>query len=116
MSQYKSQLKNKRQVIYGLDMPTGGYFVTVFYRKDEIKDEDHDTAFSRDALTLTELNKWLKDFEVPHDLCILATDYFMSEPPTPLQLNVSSMFGKDIHELLMTCKNDLEENWVEYIF
>lgn len=113
MSQYIRQLANGRDVRYGFDAPTGGYFLTVFYREDEIVD-DESVSFVIDGITLTEEVRWLEDFGIDFDLTVLAKDGFNYDPPTRLQVEVCKAAGWDIVELLYLVKEDLDNHWEEY--
>jgi len=104
MSQYYFTEENKgHQILYGLDMPTGGYF---FYELD-INDELYADVT---GLTLSQLehellylySKKLSDSEFNQ----LRRDFEIASPPTPLQRIVSKLFRKDLDKLLSLVKAD----------
>jgi len=112
MSQYKDILSNKREVLFGLDKPLGGYFLTIFFTNDEITDDEHDLFLEKDGLTLTQLVSLLDQYEILFSQKSLINDYFVSDEPTPMQLKISKMFGRDVVKLLKICGEDIKNNWM----
>lgn len=113
MSQYKFINKDKREVLYGLDKPTGGYFWTEFYTDDEqvkIGFGNNETYDFANALTLTELFRFLSINKV-EDTSFekLLFDFLHAPEPTPLQFNTSKMFGKDLDKQLDRVARDIDE-------
>ena len=110
MSTYYLKNQNNREVQYGLDKPTGGYYC------QEYADNDRDDLVAYwDGLTFTELEVVLKynfHFTLPRDIFLELVSGFMKEPnPTPLQYNMSAMFGKNLGELLSRTHNDIEDRF-----
>lgn len=123
MSQYKKILPNGRELIYGFDAPTGGYFWTEFYRSDELPEydpswgadmKDEEVVKSRDGITLSELvldlgfSSPLNQDNVAH----LLNDFQNHNPPADLQIKVGFMFGKDIISMLGKVYQDIETNFL----
>lgn len=113
MTQYKFWNKSNREVLYGLDKPTGGYFFTEFFTDEEMEEgRSNETKQNESGLTLTELHNALWDeykFLVSDDT--LASDYLIDPYPTPLQFNINKMFGRDLLNMLEKTKNNLVENY-----
>ncbi len=115
MSSYKFINPEGREVRYGLDKPTGGYFYNEFYSDQEIEYDEllpECKQFS-EGLTLTELEKTLfSQFEfvltdgILERLCL---DWIDAPWPTPLQVNINSMFGQPLEEKLLRVQRDLQE-------
>ena len=104
MSQYFFTNNNNRKVLYGLDMPTGGYFYTEFYNDEENLENDDEVVMSHDGLTLTELWKEvLSEYSIElsnETIKKLLLDVHLEPHPTQLQYTISSMFGKDLGKML----------------
>jgi hypothetical protein len=112
MSQHHFTTNEGRDVLYGLDKPTGGYFFTEFYKDDEIDDGGEEVKNDGDALTLTELKNILKNdyqFDINPDEMVADWDRDLS--PTPLQYKVNKMFDKDLEFSLNMVALDLAENY-----
>lgn len=113
MSQYKFINDLGREVIYGLDKPTGGYFVNEFFTDEEMekKADDEDIVFSISAATLTDtlitLNSKYKYIVNGETIRKLINDFVSSPEPSPLQVNVSIMFGVNLSESLGNVEKDL---------
>ena len=112
MSQHFFQTKEGRQVLYGLDKPTGGFFYTEFLKDDEIVDDD--VKESQDGLLLSKLkkifvekyNKYFTGLEIR----MLLEDWRNSENPSPLQFQINKNFGKDLNNMLWNVQEDLSFN------
>jgi hypothetical protein len=109
MSQYYFYTNAGRKLLCGLDKPTGGYFFTEFWKDEEIVDDE--VKNSEDGLTLTELKKSLKEYEINIDPANLIVDWDLSENPSPMQYQINSMFGKDLDKMLSRVASDLTENY-----
>ena len=97
--------------MYGLDLPTGGYFFTEFWKDEEIVGEE-EVKSNMESLTLTELQIRMKDqygFDIPID--DLVQDWYYAEQPTPMQFQVNRMFGKDLQQMLNRAYNDFVEHY-----
>lgn len=120
MSSYTFVNKEGREVRYGLDKPTGGYFYNEFYSDQEIEYDEllpESKQFS-EALTLTELEKVLvSQYEfilsdgILERLCM---DWINDPPPTDLQHNVNTMFGKNLHQMLLRVHKDILDISLQY--
>jgi hypothetical protein len=102
-----------REVKWGLDLPTGGFFYNEFFKDEEIKQEgDEELASYNQGLTLSQFRDiMLKNFDFTLDLNVVGFDIEHARPPTPLQHNVSSMFGVNLQDKLVSFSEDLEKNW-----
>jgi hypothetical protein len=111
MSQYKLFLENGRELLYGLDKPTGGYFYTEFFTKDESNDPCDTIVESRSALTLSELllDLW-KLYNVFPNKDNLISDWFRAYPPTPMQISMAKLFDVNLLELLEKVEKDVNDN------
>ncbi len=111
MSTYYFKNKNNREVQYGLDKPTGGY-----YCQEYADGERDDLVTYWEGLTFTELEVVLKynfEFVLSREIFSELVYGFISESnPTPLQYNMASMFGKNLSELLMRTRNDLVDRFL----
>lgn len=114
MSAYTFTNKEGREVRYGLDKPTGGYFYNEFYTDEEIESSDFNDevkSFS-EALTFTELEKVLTTqygFYMSDSITLkLVTDWIHEPWPTPLQYNINNMFGKNLETMLLRVQEDLK--------
>ena len=105
MSQYYFYTSEGRKLLCGLDKPTGGFFFTEFWKDEEIVDDE--VKNSKDGLTLTELQKSLKQYGLNLDPANLVLDWDISEDPSPMQYQVNKMFGKDLGKMLAEVKLDL---------
>jgi hypothetical protein len=114
--------KENREVMYGLDKPSGGFYVTEFLRDDEVEKTpeqienkeivDYEERFSEQGLTLTELDKILfREYSLSLDLMGMVREWTNAADPTPLQYNVNKMFGKDLTEMLSKVQMDLFHNF-----
>jgi hypothetical protein len=113
MSQYNFQLPNGRTVMYGLDLPTGGFFFTEFFAENEIIENYEEVAQKESGLTLTELvSKILRDYHYAADSASLIKDVDAAELPTPLQFQINRMFGKDLESMLIRVEKDLK-GWIK---
>lgn len=103
-----------REVMYGADKPTGGFFVTEFYSDLELtaNNPDNDVVFTRSELTLTNLNIILNKTQrivlSKDKIDELIRDWRNAPEPTPLQFNVARMFHSDIAQLIQTVNEDLK--------
>lgn len=115
MSSYSFTNKEGREVRYGLDKPTGGYFYNEFYTDDEIECDEFlpETKQFSEALTLSELEKALmSQFNFAFTDGILeklSLDWVESPWPNSLQHSVNSMFGKNLQSMLIRVQEDLEK-------
>ena len=104
MSQHWFTNVNNRQVLYGSDKPTGGFFYTEFYRDDEIGDEDSDVVITKSALTINEIISELKENQgyilSEEEIDNILNDWTTETEPTPLQHNIGKMFGHNLSEQL----------------
>ena len=107
MSQHSFTDKNYYNIMYGLDKPTGGYYWQKFDDEDNVLSE-------ADGLTLTELLDYLEDKETAIPLTELIKDFLEEDEPTPLQINVGKMFGKDIVRSLESVKEDVNNQMDSY--
>ena len=90
-----------------------------FFKEDEIKN-DEGVVFTMDGITLSQLEaELLKRYSKVLSLQeqdLLQRDYEVSSYPTPLQFQISNMFGKDLEKLLENLKCDYDERcgkWME---
>ena len=115
MSQHWFTNVNNRQVLYGSDKPTGGFFYTEFYRDDEIGDEDHDVVITKSALTINEIILEIKENQgynlSSEEVNNILNDWVNEPEPTPFQHNIAKMFGFDLSEQL----NRTESSILGYI-
>jgi hypothetical protein len=113
MSQYKFINKDGREVIYGLDKPTGGYFWSEFYTDEELenlKPEEDELFDSSTALTLSELVNYLVLVNAPGvSFEKLFGDFFTASEPTQLQYNTAKMFGQNLNKDLDRVARDIDE-------
>ena len=104
MSQHWFTNTNNRQVLFGSDKPTGGFFYTEFYRDDEIEDEDGDVVITKSALTINEIISELKENQgyilSEEEIDNILNDWVNEPEPTPLQHNIGKMFGFNLSEQL----------------
>ena len=114
MSSYQFTNKEGREVRYGLDKPTGGYFYNEFYTDAEVDESgfnDEVKSFS-EALTFTELEKILESqygfFMSARETTKLVSDWTNDTWPTPMQYNINNMFGKNLNTMLLRVQHDLE--------
>ena len=113
MSQHYTKTESGREVLYGLDEPTGGFFFTEFFLDEEIDIEnDYDVASSKDGLTLTELVKELNNLNVEYFVELLLNDYKHFQNPSPLQIHVGKMFGRDVLAMLERVHQDMQLNYI----
>lgn len=113
MSSYLFINKQGREVRYGLDKPTGGYFYNEFYTDKEHEQDEllpECKQFS-ESLTLTELEKALLsqyEFvfsdEILEKLCM---DWIHDPVPTKFQHEINKMFGKDLDKMLIRSWQDI---------
>jgi hypothetical protein len=105
MSQYRFVNNNGNFVLYGLDKPTGGYFVTEL-------DKDEELISNKNTLTLRQLivclasNYYyiLENFEIDK----LEEDFENDPEPTELQRQINKMFGEMLDDNLKKVKKDLD--------
>ena len=103
MSQYGFDNKAGNEVMYGLDKPTGGYFW------QEVDKKDKELLCYAQGLSLTELLDYLDiNYNGLIPLTDLINDFLIEENPSPLQINVGKMFGKDISHKLEHVKEDVD--------
>jgi hypothetical protein len=113
MSQYRFTNRDGREVMYGLDKPTGGYFWTEFYTDEELAKIGNDNNEAYDlasALTFTELVRFLSmnnAEDAPVEKLIF--DFIHSPEPSPLQFNTAKLFGKDLDKQLDRVARDIDE-------
>ena len=104
MSQHWFTNVNNRQVLYGSDKPTGGFFYTEFCRDDEIGEEDGDVVITKSALTINEIISELKENQgyilSEEEIDNILSDWVTETEPTPFQHNIAKMFGFDLSEQL----------------
>lgn len=113
MSQNKHFCENNREVLYGFDAPTGGFFWTEFYTEDEYKLTGQEAMRAVNGLTLTELLRDLeREFFTPslNMKKKLIHQYTQAPRPTPLQIKIGKMFGKNIITLLKAVDADMTKN------
>jgi hypothetical protein len=112
MSQHYFTTAEGRKVLYGLDKPTGGYFLTEFYKDDEIQDDE--VKNSKSALTLTELLQVMREeysIIVVAQTETLAAEWDSERDPMPMQYAVNKMFGKDLLAMLQRVDYDITVNF-----
>lgn len=115
MSSYNFKNKEGREVRYGLDKPTGGYFYNEFYTDQELEYDEllPDVKQFSECLTFTELEKTLTSqyefFMSNKEANKLFSDWNDDPWPTPLQYNVNKMFGKNLQENLLRVQEDLQK-------
>lgn len=107
MSQYWFTNKNNRKVLYGLDKPTCGYFITEFEDVD-----DDEIIYTQSGMTLTDFISKMWAFQnktlSSDDIFSLINDWQREENPTELQHTISSMFGKDLKSMLLEVAEDMK--------
>jgi hypothetical protein len=102
MSQYKYKLDNNKNVIYGFDAPTGGYYITIF-------DKNGKVLFKEDGLILSKLIFILKQNGIlNYNINKMVEDFYKAPPPSPLQLFVMQSVGKNIKDLLKNCETNIK--------
>jgi hypothetical protein len=87
---------------YGFDAPTGGYFWQLINSEKEEIDGAQGLLLSQLAGTLGASFIQVED---------LIRDFRRAEEPTPLQINVGKMFGRDVGKMLELVELDLMENF-----
>jgi len=110
MTQHSFINKNNNEVLYGLDMPTGGYFCTELNFEDELIHEE-------DGLGLSEIMEKLDvlyEYKPSGLRKMLAIEFSTSKKPTQLQANVYKMFKssdlyKKLDELEIEIKKELSD-------
>lgn len=109
MSQHRFFNIDGREVVYGLDKATGGYFWQEYLRVDEITPENSEELYREaEGLSLTALMAVLENrFNADIDYHDLITDFHHSPHPTQLQINVGKAFGKDIISMLHEVEMDV---------
>ena len=112
MSQNHFTLQSGRSLLYGLDLPTGGFFYTEFLTDEEIETSlsDDEVYFSEAGLTLTELEKGLMsryDFSI--NPLMMLTQMMKAQYPTQFQISVGRAFGKDVPEMIKRVEKDILE-------
>jgi hypothetical protein len=104
MSRYTLWRGDRTVVAYGFDAPTGGYF---WQHYNDVEELD-----SRDGLTLTQLEhalvKRLGVTLTEERYEKLLGDFYTEDEPTPLQVNVGLMLGKNIIRMLRHVKKDVD--------
>ena len=107
MSQYWFTNKDNHKVLYGLDKPTGGYFITEFENVD-----NDEVIYSQSGMTLTGFisNMWTFQNKTlsSDDIFSLVNDWIREESPTDFQHMISSMFGKDLESMLDEVAEDMK--------
>lgn len=104
---------NGRQVLYGADKPTGGFFFTEFYNDEElVSNYNNDVATTESSMPLTvfisRLYSSQKKTLTYEEICELINDWVNETNPTKLQYNISSLFGVNLQEMLAKTEKDLE--------
>lgn len=114
MTQNKHILDNGRLVLYGFDAPTGGFFWTEFHTDDEYEASGEEVCRMSDGLTLTELLRDLERefFSTSLELKAKLVHQYTEDGtyPTPLQIKVGGMFGRDIIAMLEVVDADIMKN------
>jgi hypothetical protein len=106
MSQYKCRLDNNKDVIYGFDAPTGGYYISIFGEKEKV-------LFEEDGLVLSKLVFMLKQNGIlNYNIDKMIHDFYKASPPSPLQIFVMQAVGKDIKDLLNNCETNIKLQFV----
>lgn len=106
MSRKEIVRKDGTVFAFGFDAPTGGYFWQLIKDDEEIN--------SASGILLSEL---VDSFpEVSTAISDLVKDVAFSPKPTPLQINIGKMFGKDIIESLNNVSIDLFANFKDFVF
>lgn len=103
MSQYNLNLNNGKQLLFGFDAPTGGFFYSEF----SIGENGDEKEVGHDGLTLTEL---IEKYDVLKlSIGKLIVDYLNAEHPTQLQMYVASMFNKNLDQMLSRVDKDIQQ-------
>ena len=102
MSQYKCRLDNDKSVMYGFDAPTGGYYITIFGKEDEV-------LFEEDGLVLSKLIFALKQNGISqYNIRSMINDFYEADCPSPLQIFVMQACGKNVKDLLKNCETNIK--------
>lgn len=106
-----------RQILYGYDAPTGGFFFSEFYNSKEFdwEEDNDDYVTGKEGLVLSELVCWIKlwyNFDV--DVNLMIEQLKEEKYPSPLQINIGVKFGKNIPEMLDRVISDLQESYSDY--
>ncbi len=124
MSRYECKLPNGRQLAYGLDKATGGYFSSESYGSLAFLDEegidlDLETELHEgEGLTLSGL---ITDLAARYSLLLerervaeLVADFTNGHSPAAIQRAIAQEYGVDLDVSLRVVAQDLLENFSEY--
>jgi hypothetical protein len=101
MSQYIRNLDDK-SVMYGFDAPTGGYYIAIFNKEDEV-------LFEEDGLILSKLIYRLNQNGVSqYNVRTMINDFYEADYPSPLQIFIMRTYGKNVKDLLKNCEIDIK--------
>lgn len=104
MSQHWFTNSRNRQVLYGSDKPTGGFFYTEFYLDSEIGDDDNDVVITKSSMTIHEIISELKENQgyilSDEEINSILKNWIDEPTPTPLQHSIGKMFGHNLSEQL----------------
>jgi len=124
MSRYECKLPNGRQLAYGLDKATGGYFCSESYGSLALLDEegidlDLDTELHEgEGLTLSGLITALADrysLLLERDGVVeLVADFLNGHRPGAMQQAAAQEYGVDLDARLQSVAQDLVENFTKY--
>jgi hypothetical protein len=95
-------------IAYGFDAPTGGFFFQLYVDDPEANYNELDF---KNSLTLTALVDALALYNIVVPKQDLIKEFIKTEKPTPLQINVGKMFGKDVIDMLSKVGLDIMENY-----
>jgi hypothetical protein len=88
--------------MYGFDAPTGGYYITIFDKEDEV-------LFEEDGLVLSKLIFTLKKNGISqYNISAMINDFYEADCPSPLQIFVMQACGKDVKKLLKICEENIK--------
>lgn len=116
MSQNYIMLENGRELLYGFDGPTGGFFYTEFYTAEEKPNNVGEVVSEEDSMTLSALLEKLFSYNIITPNLIthqLLNQYKNAEEPTPSQVAVGKIFGEDILQSLDTVRKDIQNNFYD---
>jgi hypothetical protein len=98
---------NINKIVFGLDKPTGGYFW------QEFTSDDEEVVAEKDGLSLTSLLADLKNkFDIEPNIQVLIDEFSSEKYPTILQINVGTMFNKDVVSMLKEVESDVTRNMI----
>lgn len=110
MSSHLFLNESGREVRWGLDLPTGGFFINEFYRDDE--EQEDEIVVSLQGLTMSAFaTEIVKLYNYVPMYITIQDDIETATAPTQLQHDISKMFNVNLYDKLEELGRDLVEVW-----